>query len=726
MIKLKTPIQYLSGVGPKMAKKLQRLGIENVRDLLFYFPWRYDDFSQPQKIKQLRIGQEAIIKAKILQIKLSRTRRKWMSIIEAILADDSGEIKAIWFNQPFLMKILKPGDEWLFAGRVNWDFKNKSKTITPSQYENPQTQEPMILPIYSETEGLTSKYLRKIIKPVIAQIDKLIKEFLPDNLRLQEKLLELKSALKKIHCPQNQQDISKARERLAFDELFLISLKLLINKKELLKNSATAFKIDTKLLKAFVNNLPFKLTNAQRKSAWEIIKDLSHPVPMNRLLEGDVGSGKTVVAAMAVLVAAKNKYNANSNWQSVWLAPTEILANQHFQNIYKLFKKFQIRVGLLTSANQKADLKKDDLIIGTHALLQKNISFPRLALIIVDEQHRFGVKQRAHLRQGYGGQAHLRKSEIRNPKSERNIIPHLLSLTATPIPRTLALSIYGDLNLSIIDEMPPGRQKVITRVVNPENRKKAYDFIQGQVKQGRQVFVICPLIEIQNANLSDASIGVRPNASDKVQNDNSKFKIGQNKLFDIDRKSAVEEYEKLSKNIFPDLKIGLLHGRLKSKEKSAAMKKFQQGKINILVSTAVVEVGIDIPNATVMMIEGAERFGLAQLHQFRGRVGRGKFQSYCFLFSQSWSKETKQRLSAMISCHNGFALAEKDLQIRGPGELAGIRQSGLPDLKMASLSDIILVKRARKSAEEILKNNLEKYPQLKEKLEEFKTERHWE
>ena len=512
--------------------------------------------------------------------------------------------------------------------------------------------------------------------------EKWLGDYLPDEIIGKENLISENEAIRKIHFPAKTIDIEIAKKRLGFDELFLIGLKMLLIKKELAQENGLLMKIDEGLLKKFVRDLPFKLTNAQRRSAWEIICDLGRNIPMNRLLEGDVGSGKTVVAAMAVLIVSKN------HCQSVWLAPTEILANQHYKNVSKLLRKFDVRVGLLTSANKLADIEKDDLIIGTHAILQKDVSFPSLGLIIIDEQHRFGVKQRAHLRQ------------TANSSQQTAVIPHLLSMTATPIPRTLALSLYGDLDISIIDEMPAGRQKIITRVVNPQNRDKSYDFIRAQVKSGRQVFVICPLIEPKD-----------------------RLKVN---LFDMDRKSAVQEYEKLSKTVFPDLKIALLHGRMKSKEKDATMKKFHDGKLDILVSTAVVEVGINVVNATVMMIEGADRFGLAQLHQFRGRVGRGKHQSYCFLFAESWSDDTKKRLDAMTTSNNGFELAEKDLQIRGPGELIGIRQSGLPDLKMASLSDIIMVKKARKAAEKIVAEGIENYPSLVEKLEEFETERHLE
>ena len=682
MLELKTSVQYLTGVGPVMAKKLKRLGIGTVRDLLFYFPRRYDDFSKPQNINQLQISQDAIVKASIVQIKQSRTRRRWMSIIDALLTDDTGQIKAIWFNQPFLMKILKPGQEFLFAGKVNYDFKTGAKTLSVSNYEKEPPLGTLILPVYPETEGLTSKYLRKIIRPLISNVDNLIIDFLPDEIKEREGLIDLKEAIKNIHFPRETNNILESQQRLGFDELFLIALRMIERKTELQREMAPAMNIDKDFLKKFVSKLTFKLTNAQRKAAWEIICDLAKNVPMNRLLEGEVGSGKTVVAAMAAAVTTKN------NYQAIWLAPTEILANQHYQNVSKILMPFKIKVGLLTAANKLADLLKDDLIIGTHALIQKDVSFPRLGLIIIDEQHRFGVKQRAHLRKTEGGR---RKTEI---------IPHLLSMTATPIPRTLALSLYGDLDLSILDELPPGRQKIITKAIDPRNRHQAYEAIRGEIKKGRQAFVICPLIEDSKANVK--------------------------KLFDLDKKSVTSEYQKLSKQIFPEFKIGMLHGRLKSKEKEKVMKDFSLGKLDLIVSTAVVEVGIDIPNATVMMIEGAEHFGLAQLHQFRGRVGRGEYQSYCYLFADSWSENTKKRLEAMVNCNNGFELAEKDLQIRGPGELIGIRQSGLPDLKMASLGDIILVKKARAVAEKIFRDDLNKYPKLKEKLAEFEKETHLE
>ena len=665
MINIETSVQNLTGVGPKMQSKLERLGIKTIRDLLFYYPRDWQDFSKPQPIKQLRINEEAIIEASIFSIRQTRTFRKRMSIVEAKLVDDSGEIRAIWFNQAFLAKVLKPSQKFIFSGKIGYDFKTREKTLSVSQYE----KNPVILPVYPETEGITSKYIRRLTQGLIEKIDLILPDYLPAEILKEEKLIDLPKAVSEIHFPRNSNQVLEAKNRLAFDELFLIGLLMTKRRALLQQEAAVGMKIDKIKLKQFVDRLPFKLTDAQRRAAWEIILDLSKKTPMNRLLEGDVGSGKTVVATMAVYVTFLNKM------QSVWLAPTEILANQHFYTVRKILEPFGVKVGLLTSANKKADLENDDLIIGTHALLQKDIKLRNLNLIIIDEQHRFGVEQRAHLRK------------------VNHAVPHLLSMTATPIPRSLALSLYGDLDLSTIDELPPGRQKVDTFVVKPSDRQKAYNFIRKEISSGRQVFVICPLIEEG-----------RPRS---------------NQLFDLDKRTVVGEYTKLSKEIFSDLSIAMLHGRMKSKEKEKIMANFKDGKTDILVSTAVIEVGIDIPNATVMMIENADRFGLAQLHQFRGRVGRGQHKSYCFLFSESFGENSSERLKAMTTCDNGFELAEVDLKMRGPGELVGIRQSGLPDLKMASLRDIIMVKRARNAAEKIWSKGIENYPQLGEKLSSY-------
>ena len=678
-MKLDYSIKVIDGVGPKIAANFERLGIYTVRDLVFNWPRTWQDFSKYRPIAGLRLDDEVILKVKIKSVEEKRSHKKWMSIIEAILIDEHEmEIKAIWFNQTFLKNVLKVGDEWLMLGKVGWDFKAKAKTFTPSQME----KEPIIVPIYHETTGVTSKFIRKIIRPILMQND-LLEDYLPEEILKNEDLARLVDAVRQIHFPKNNETLRYAKKRLAFNELFLISLRFLTIKKELQQNVAPEMSADENLLKDFVGKLPFKLTDAQRKTAWEIIKDLTRTIPMNRLLEGDVGSGKTVVAAMAAVVAIKSGY------QVVWLAPTEILANQHYENVAKILEPFDIKIGLLTGANKKADLVNDDLIIGTHALIQKNVEIPNLGLIIIDEQHRFGVAQRAYLRgkgRGVRGEA---------------LIPHLLSMTATPIPRTLALALYGDLDISIINQMPEGRQKIETRIIETEDRDKAYDFVENEIGKGRQAFVICPLIEEKESEI-------------------------EKDVFESERKSVVKEFKKLQEQIFPKLKIGLMHGKLKSKEKAEVMEKFKNKEIDILVSTAVVEVGIDIANATVMMIEDADRFGLAQLHQFRGRVGRGADQAYCFLFSASQSVKIKERLEAMVDCFDGFELAQKDLELRGPGEIVGLNQSGLEDLKMASLTDTVMLADVRRVAEEIVEKGLEKYPLLAEKLKEFEVERHLE
>jgi ATP-dependent DNA helicase RecG len=505
---------------------------------------------------------------------------------------------------------------------------------------------------------------------------------LPQEIIKSENLPGLGEAIAETHFPKSQETLKLARRRLAFDELFLIQLSTLEQKLLWQKNISVPMKFDKQLITNYIASLPFRLTNDQRQTSWEILKNMEKEIPMNRLLEGDVGSGKTVVASIAILEAIKK------NYQVAYMAPTEILAQQHYKTISKLFKPFDIKISLLSgSIGSKEKIKiannikngKINLVIGTHALIQEHIKFPHLALAIIDEQHRFGVEQRAKLRK----------------QMEGVYYPHLLTMTATPIPRTLALALYGDLDLSIISEMPPGRQKVITKIVRQVERAKTYDFIKNEVKKNHQVFVVCPLIE----------------ESDK-----------------LGVKSTEEEYKKLSKKIFPDLKIDMIHGKMKSTAKEEIMQRFKGGKINILVSTSVIEVGIDIPSATVMMIEGAERFGLAQLHQFRGRVGRGKDQAYCFLFTEQPSGKTYKRLYALVRYNDGFKLAEKDLTIRGPGEIYGFRQHGIPDLKMASLTDLGLIKEARAEAEKLLKSDseLKNHQVLAKEVINFNITRHLE
>jgi ATP-dependent DNA helicase RecG len=684
---LSTPVGKIAGVGEKYSHLLKSLGIKNIRDLLFYFPRRWDDFSNITSINKVSDNSSVTIKGTVWQIKNQRSKVKRRFLTIATLADETGTIDVIWYGQPYITKNIKNNDEVILSGRVS---ENKNKfTLQNPTYEalkgNGDGLETVhvgrIVPVYAETEGLSSRWLRFKIKPLLFLADK-VRDYLPEEIKKSQGLMFLPEAIKQVHFPDDNEKLRKAKYRLAFDELFLIQLSNFKQKLAWQENKGISIRFDQKLINDFVSLLPFKLTDSQKKSSWEILKDLEKQIPMNRLLEGDVGSGKTVVASIAILETVKNGH------QVAYMAPTEILAQQHYKTIGKLFELFDVKISLLlgsTKPKEKEKItnaiknKKTDLVIGTHALLQEHINFPNLALVIIDEQHRFGVEQRSTLRK----------------KIKGKFFPHLLTMTATPIPRTLALALYGDLDLSIISEMPPGRQKVISKIVRPLERKKTYDFIKKEVKIGNRVFVVCPLIEESD------QLGI---------------------------KSTKEEYKKLSVRIFPDLKIGMLHGRMKGQEKDEIMKRFKDGKINILVSTSVVEVGIDIPEATVMMIEGAERFGLAQLHQFRGRVGRGIHQSYCFLFTDKPSGNTFKRLYALIRSDNGFELAEKDLSIRGPGEIYGLKQHGIPDLKMASLTDFDLIKEARKEAVKILRVDpkLKSYPGLIKEMQYFKIFRHLE
>jgi len=661
---LSTPVENLPRIGPDYCQKLSKLGIKKVEDLLFYFPRRYDDFSQITPISQVRSGQIVAVRGKVLEIANQKTPRKGMVLTSALLSDSSGSIKTVWFNQPFLTRNIRKGDELILAGRVEWNYRElvlqspAYEKITFRGRKADLKHVGRIVPVYSETEGLTSRWLRAQIKPLLKLAEQL-QDYLPQEIRQNQGLIDLPRAIKQIHFPDDRTTLAQAKERLSFDELFLLQISRLRQKKEWQKASAPKIEFSQDLAKRFVQSLPFKLTDAQRRAAWEILQDLAKPVPMNRLLEGDVGSGKTVVAALALLLVARNGY------QAALMSPTEILARQHYDKISQMLEPFQIEVALLVGSTKEGERTeisqgilsgKIRVIIGTHTLIQEEIQFDKLALAIIDEQHRFGVKQRQALKE----------------KNQAPWTPHFLSMTATPIPRTLALTIFGDLDISVIDQMPPGRQKIVTRLVPPTKREAAYQFIRGQIEEGRQVFVICPLIEESD------HLGV---------------------------KSATREYEKLSGQVFPDLAIGLLHGKLSAREKEKVMRDFAQNKLQLLVATSVVEVGIDVPNANIMVIEGAERFGLAQLHQFRGRVGRDKHKSYCFLFTDSQAENSLRRLQALVNIDNGFELAQIDLEMRGPGEISGTLQHGLPDLKMASLLDGRLIKRTREVAEQLIEKD---------------------
>jgi len=713
---LSTPIEKIPRIGPVYQKRLKKLGIKTVGDLFFHFPYRYDDFSNVIPIAKVKINEICTVQGKILDIETTRTWKRRMFLTQAVVEDKTGAIKVIWFNQPYLVKVLKKEDNVFLSGKVvigeNGAYlTNPAYEKAPLQTKNYPlatnlTHTGRLVPVYPETAGLSSRWLRYILKPLLIQFKKNLPETLPEKIIRENKLLALNKALWQIHFPDSEKLAKTAQERFSFEELFFIELFVLRERARLAKEKSVPLPLDLKLIQKFVKLLSFKLTDAQKKSSWQILKDLEKTRPMNRLLEGDVGSGKTVVATMAALNTAKAGY------QVAFMAPTEILAKQHFQEVAKLLKDFNLNIGLLTGKqdqfrskklkNEVVEISRNKLLektlnaeinilIGTHALIQDRVKFGKLGLVILDEQHRFGVEQRARLCQNSGRQT--------------KTIPHLLSMTATPIPRTLALTVYGDLDLSLIDQLPKGRKKIITKVISPAQRQETYEFIRKEVKKGRQVFVICPRIESNNNE-------------QKIKNNLSWAEV----------KAVKEEYEKLSKNVFPELKVGMLHGKLAGKEKERIMRDFKNKKINILVSTSVVEVGIDVPNATVMMIEGAERFGLAQLHQFRGRVGRAGYQSYCLLFTDSPARKTHQRLKALITSEDGFALAEKDLEIRGPGDFSGTRQWGIPDLMMNSLTDVRLVEKTRQAAKEILTEDpqLKKYPALQDKLGRFRERIHLE
>jgi ATP-dependent DNA helicase RecG len=668
----------LNRVGKQTEQALKKLGLEKVEDLLFYFPFRYEDYSQRKLIKDIQAGDNISLKGVIEMIQNKRSLKQKKRLTEAIISDNTGLIKAIWFNQSFITQNLKVGDEISLAGKVAESYGQLS-LISPqyekiSHLDNINTQG--LVPVYHLNSGLSQKQLRFLIAQVLDAREQLT-EWLPAAIIKNLNLMELQQAIKELHFPSSWDNIQKARLRLGFSELFVRQLRSQLIKFQLKSRTAHIIEFQELLTKSFVKSLPFQLTKGQKQAAWEIIQDIGKNKPMSRLLEGDVGSGKTVVAAMALLNVAANKK------QATLMAPTEILAWQHYQNIIKLLEKFNLKIGLLSAnkieANfslnknkQKAKeeiLTQAEIIIGTHALIQ-NYQIKDLALSIVDEQHRFGVKQRQKLQQSGG-----------------ELTPHFLSMTATPIPRSLALSIYGDLDLSLIKEMPAGRKAVISKIISEEKRAEAYQFLRQEIQKGGQAFVICPLIDESD------KLGVR---------------------------SATAEFKRLKNEVFPDLHIGLIHGRLKSQEKEKAMQEFAEGKTQILIATAVVEVGVDVPNANLMLIEGAERFGLSQLHQFRGRIGRGQAQAYCLLLTSQDEKsaDAAQRLQALTKYHDGLSIAQIDLKLRGAGDLYGLAQSGFPELKIASLFDYELIKKAKEEAEKIINQSpdLRLYPLLQAKM----------
>lgn len=721
MITLETAVQELPKVGAAYAKKLKKFGITTVQDLLFYFPQRYDDFSEIITIKSARakLGETVCVQGRVTAIENTASFYKRTAVTEAIIQDDTAEINVVWFNQPYIAKSFKEDDYISVAGKVaiNQEGLYLSNPTYERIHEDSEredlTHTGRIVPVYAETRGLTSRWLRYIIKPLLWRFGEQIKETLPDDIIQKNKFLPIQEATWQLHFPDSFEHADAAKRRFSFEDLLLIQLHVLKEKAKLQHKKAPAFPMDEKLMKEFTDSLAFKLTDAQRKCAFQILKDLEKPFPMSRLLEGDVGSGKTVVAAMAALQVAKH------GWQAAFLAPTEILAKQHFGSLCQLLKPFDISIGLMTGKDARifrngepfevskksflGDLENGQvsIVLGTHSLIQKTVGFKNLGLAIVDEQHRFGVEQRSAL------------------LGKRKEVPHLLSMTATPIPRTLALTIYGDLDLSLIDEMPKNRKKIKTVVVEPSRRQEAYNFIREEVQQGKGVFVICPKIESKaktdGATTASASSFVPQNYSFAG-------------ALAAEVKTVADEAKRLQKDVFPDLKVGMLHGKMKAPEKEKIMLEFKEGKIDILVSTSVVEVGVDVPRATIMMIEGAERFGLSQLHQFRGRVGRNDLQSYCFLLTTEVTQLNRKRLKAMEQFHTGFELAQIDLEIRGPGSLYGTQQWGVPDIAMEGLSNLILVEKTREAAKDILAHDpsLESHSLLKERLKHFQQKIHFE
>jgi ATP-dependent DNA helicase RecG len=669
------PIGSLAGVGKAMAEKLTHLGIHTAGDLIRHYPRRYDDFSKIIPIRLMRPG-NVTFKGEIERVAGRYARARKLHLTEAIISDGTGTVKAIWFNQPYIAKTLSPGTPVLVSGQLkfkNSDLALQSPAIEPVEPGRITKNTGRIVPVYPETEGLSSKQLRTIIQPLLPLVAT-TEETLPEAVIADAKLMPLAKAWQEIHFPASQASLTKARARLAFEELWYLMLASLVIKHEIKTESAPVIPFEVNAAKAFVDALDFEMTPHQKQAAWEIFQDLAKDQPMNRLLEGDVGSGKTVVAVMAACMAMASGY------QAALMVPTEILARQHAARISPLLSR--LGYDTITILGKQAAAERTAvqtrlqtggplLVIGTQALLAEHVSFPNLGLVIIDEQHRFGVGQRGQL------------------KAKAGRLPHLLSMTATPIPRTLQLTVYGDLDISVIEGLPPGRQTISTRVLDLKQRAEAYDLINTQIEAGRQVFVVCPLIE-----------------------DSETLAV----------KSVTAEYERLKTGPFAHRRVGLLHGRLAPAEKQAVMDQFARHNLDILVATSVIEVGIDIPNATVMLVENAERFGLAALHQLRGRIGRGAFPAHCFLVTDSKTPGTLERLQALEKSQDGFRLAQIDLELRGPGQIYGRRQHGTLDIQLADISDAKLLSHIRNEALKFLSDPgaMLKYPQVAAKVNTLK------
>ncbi len=663
-MKLDTPLANIKGVGTKTAESLARANLHTVNDLIEFFPRDYQDYSKTSFVGSIKPG-KVTLNVTVEHLSTRRVRRG-MHITEATLADKTGKVAAVWFNQPYRAdQLRKEKGSWLISGQFGlngrkYQITNPSVEKTGGKHINAGR----IVPVYRAVSGLKSHVVRKILaelRPAIVMLD----EILPADIVRSHNLVTRADALTYLHFPENDEQIDLARARFGFEELFSLVLAGQLNKRENTKLTGWKIPFDEQHAKEFVTNLPFKLTDAQRGAIWQIAQDFEHQHPMNRLLQGDVGSGKTVVAGMTASLAAQQGY------QTAIMAPTEILATQHAETLTKLLKPFNITVGLLVGAIKPAAKKQlyqaiadgqVQVVVGTHALIQDKVQFKKLGFVVIDEQHRFGVAQRQKL---------LEKSKQ---------LPHLLSMTATPIPRSLALTVYGELDVSILNEMPRGRQPIITSIVSPNSRASMYEQVEAEIQTGRQIYVVCPLID-----------------------DNP----------ESEKRSVELEYKKLQKTVFKSHRIGLLHGQLAADEKQAVMSQFASAKLDILVSTTVIEVGVDVPNATVMIIENANQFGLAQAHQLRGRVGRGAHQSYCFLVSSDSLKPTR-RLRELEKSNDGFYLAEVDLKLRGPGEIYGRAQHGQLNLQMASLGDTKSIALVQRAVSQFLQNgdDLLQYKQL--------------
>jgi ATP-dependent DNA helicase RecG len=689
---LRRPVTVLKGVSTALASRLGRLGIGNVEDLLFFFPHRYNDFASIRPISQLIVGEEQTVIGTVWSAEDTPIGRRLRGT-QALIGDETGTMRVVWFNQPYIAQQLRTNERVVLAGKVT--LYKGMKTLENPEYEPLESEELLhtgrLVPVYHITTGLGARTVRRLVKQALDTYLPSVPELLPSQILSRNQMLPRSVAVRQMHVPDGWDELKAARRRLAFDELLLIQLGVLERKRAWQERGlAQPLRLPGAILDGYVRSLPFALTAAQQRALSETLADLSLERPMSRLLQGDVGSGKTVVGAAGLLAAV------HSRTQGAMMAPTEILAEQHFRTLCQLFGCSEraasvatvrpdylsrpLTIALLTGslpASMKRELRKEietgkvDIVVGTHAVIQEDVSFERLGLVVVDEQHRFGVMQRAALR-------------------EKGRNPHVLVMTATPIPRTLTLTVYGDLDVSVIDEMPVGRKPVKTKWVSPDEREAAYQFVRRQVRDGYQAFIICPLIE------ESETLTVR---------------------------AVTQEYERLRREVFPELRLGLVHGRLAGTKKENVMREFRDHALDILVSTAVVEVGVDIPNATVMMIEGAERFGLAQLHQLRGRVGRSGVQSYCLLLSESSSSQAGERLEIVERTQDGFELAEADLRLRGPGEFFGTRQSGLPDLKVARLSDVPLINLARQEASRLLAEDtdlsLAEHEQLRQEVSEL-------